>query len=154
MNTSELRRGNYVSVRTSNVFKVDVIGKDHIEGITIESEFVNQEKYHYRSSEHDYHTEPIPLTEEWLKRLGFDNKIDDELPEDADFLVYFKDNYSVEVEPDDLGLISKYTFCIYEGIVDSDGDYASQGVWEKEVKYVHSLQNLFLSISDEELEVK
>lgn len=96
----------------------------------------------------------ISLSEEILLKCGFDNKIDDEIPEGMEFLVFFNGNYSVEITPDKLGIKNTYTFAVYEDVIDEQGELASQGVYEKEIEYVHQLQNLYFVLEGKELEIK
>jgi len=78
--------------------------------------------------------EPIPLTEEWLKRLGFEK------------LTYkskgFKsDSYSYTGGP--------------SLIVHFDGVRLSVNFWQgNEKRYVHQLQNLYFALTGEELTIK
>jgi hypothetical protein len=76
---------------------------------------------------------PIPITEEWLVKSGFANKV--------------KDEYSLEIESE-YGAMLLYT----DGelwLVDCDG-----GRVGKEIKYVHHLQNIYFALTGTELELK
>ena len=74
--------------------------------------------------------EPIPLTEEWLLKFGFD--YDNETS-----------TYSL------LTSLRKCDLCI--DILLSDGEYFWKYV---ELKYVHQLQNLYFALTGNELEIK
>lgn len=82
--------------------------------------------------------EPIPLSEDWLKRMGFEN-IDDEIDfsewQNGWVLIY--GNGSDRQEP--------FT---YRYSVDENGDDVTV-----EVKYVHQLQNLIHALTGTELEI-
>ena len=68
--------------------------------------------------------EPIPLTEEWLLKLGFKYFLDTK--------IYAIDNFFIEKEPDNKIAV------MY--------DYLN-----KSVEYVHQLQNLYFALTGEEL---
>jgi hypothetical protein len=73
---------------------------------------------------------PIPLTEEWLVKLGFEKT-------DRDVLFYEKRNLVVE------WLFERWTGRLYLDAGDSARII--------EVKYVHQLQNLYFALTGEEL---
>lgn len=76
--------------------------------------------------------EPIPLTEEWLVRLGFEKTYDKALP--------YQDAYSKE------GLIFDGEFQLtVEG---KESDLHGIG---KPLKHVHQLQNLYFALTGEEI---
>lgn len=78
--------------------------------------------------------EPIPLTEEWLRRFGFAN-----ITKDSDINVHYElkvDGWSIEYE-----IAKGYFECFLEGIRLDKSD-------------VHSLQNLYFVICGKELELK
>lgn len=84
--------------------------------------------------------QPIPLTEEWLLKLGFEEKGDNK--EESYFLLYgfhlenrANDKFSLNINKEDFGCwwIDQYL---------------------KELKYVHQLQNIFFCITGEELTIK
>jgi hypothetical protein len=81
--------------------------------------------------------EPIPLTEEWLEKLGFVSKY--KSCHDR----WSLNGFALDQAPDedDLGasIPAKQEFS-YD--------------WRLEVKYVHQLQNLYFSIKQQELEIK
>jgi hypothetical protein len=74
---------------------------------------------------------PIPLTEEWLLKFGFE--VDDHLmnPDDWPYVDYIKNEVRIS-EPN-------YSFAFYG----RDN--------ELEIKYVHQLQNLYFALTGEEL---
>ncbi len=127
MRTSELTSVNLVLNRKGESVKIS------LEGLHILSDW-EFDKY---SKEPPF--EPIPLTEEWLLRLGF-------------------------YETNDLMSGAKYS--IESGIIDAKiengiviigvclGQYAECAVWLNHIKYVHQVQNLYLSLIGKELELK
>jgi len=84
----------------------------------------------HNSHEFGNHIHPIPLTEEWLLKFGFD--YDNETS-----------TYSL------LTSLRKCDLCI--DILLSDGEYFWKYV---ELKYVHQLQNLYFALTGNELEIK
>ncbi len=76
--------------------------------------------------------EPIPLTEEWLKMLGFEGK-------DSDWWT----NGVIE-----LGYISQEEF--YE----AELTFPNMKWRRLELRYVHQLQNLYFALTGEELTIK
>ncbi len=82
---------------------------------------------------------PIPLTEEWLVKLGFD-KLENDIP------TYFK-CFGNLIEDD-----YEYSFNIY---VDSEQSYFITIFGRKIIiKHVHQLQNLHHALTGEELTIK
>jgi hypothetical protein len=82
---------------------------------------------------------PIPLTEEWLLKLGFD-KLENDIP------TYFK-CFGNLIEDD-----YEYSFNIY---VDSEQNYFITVFGRKIIiKHVHQLQNLYHALTGEELTIK
>jgi hypothetical protein len=78
--------------------------------------------------------EPIPLTEEWLLKFGFE--IDDsEWFKDDDEIVYQK-------------TYKDYSICV------SNKGVVYNGVYSQKIKHVHSLQNLYFALTGEELTIK
>lgn len=73
---------------------------------------------------------PIPLTEEWLLKFGFDKK-----PTQKIRSWYKKNNIMVSVNVDSL---------VY---------YKDVGI-ENNIKHVHQLQNLYFALTGEELTIK
>lgn len=108
MKVSELRIGNWL------IYSPDETWSEVIE--VLESDF------HY-SVYKDF--EPIPLTEEWLKRFGFEK--------DATDWWYIGESIGLKRYNDE-------TFKAYVPNVD--------------VKHVHQLQNLYFALTGEELELK
>ena len=117
MKATELRIGNLLEEAHSGEFgKVDMVVLSIIE----------------RMSNHSY--KPIPLTEEWLERFGFEllNKSVEYWGKNGYCFTWLKDN----VEKFD----SLYLFL--------DGLPVNK---RPEIKHVHQLQNLYFALTGEEL---
>lgn len=114
MTASELRIGNLIFDDYREIV-VDV-------HINILRSIINNNPCFYK---------PIPLTEEWLLKLGFQ-----EHPNDY----YYFGGYKIRFDLDnDLNPI-KFCFLFFD-----------IGDWEMEIKYVHQLQNLYFALTGEEL---
>lgn len=120
---NELRIGNWVEMKTV------LIGS---KWEAIESELINMNDMGSGNGTYASY-KPIPLTEEWLIKFGFDVEIN---VDNGDW--YFKQS-KVDVS---FGLIKD-----------------DNGSWElytgsRKIKYVHQLQNLYFALTGEELENK
>jgi hypothetical protein len=118
MKANELRIGNYVKLN-GNTTQVDVV--DYNQVIATEWGLVEL-KY----------IEPIPLTEEWLIKFGFEWI--------EELFAYADENHYVIFMSS--GLIELHPFCT------NDEDCHIK------VKYVHTLQNLIFALTNEELKLK
>ncbi|MDV3882965.1 hypothetical protein CMU04_06490 [Elizabethkingia anophelis] len=115
MEGKELRIGNYIKhSELSDITEVIAVGKDYIHIL-----FNNETLY-----ESIKWFTPIPLTEEWLLKFGFE--IDNG---------WFKIGYLKLLPIRDL---------YYRAIVPIT----------KDIKYVHQLQNLYFALTGEELTIK
>ena len=82
--------------------------------------------------------EPIPLTEEWLLKMGFEKEIDD-----SSFIrkvYYYINDFEVEFHG------NKLVFRVENKHVTN--------YFAHHTKYVHQLQNLYFALTGEELELK
>lgn len=79
----------------------------------------------------DYIIEPIPLTEEWLLKFGFNT--------DSDCWYYYKDWSSKH----DTFKVAKDEF----------NNFFMVGYHSKSFKHVHQLQNLYFALTNEELTI-
>jgi len=128
MEATEFRIGNLVKYE-NRVFPIH----------TIANEFPTLDTIEFGVGVVDWNNiEPIPLTEEWLLKLGFnDNYYDGYLG------IYVNNSDFVITEPKVMGLWQK--------------NYAWQYkcTWDKytELKYVHQLQNLYFALTGRELTV-
>jgi len=116
MEASELRFGNLVYDTKGEINIID------LEAIT------------YVSVEPKNQVKPIPLTEEWLLKLGFEYRGD---------RYYFLQDGNIST---DIQLRSFDTLYI-------SGEDREDGDWEiiKSIKHVHQLQNFYFALTDEEL---
>ena len=118
---TELRIGNWVQFRHT---ETPVL-------ITL-ADFVRE-----YTEEHLEDYEPIPLTEEWLERFGFD--------EDG-FKQYEFINWGIKVKKDPHA-ISETNWIVFHGFMNQFSEIVS-------LKHVHQLQNLYFALTGEELELK
>ena len=87
--------------------------------------------------------EPIPLTEEWLTKFGFE--FDNHYPtkDEGNYSLNPDDFYTIEACREDKNDILKYyAYC-------GGSEYKMH-----EIKHVHQLQNLFFALTGEELTTK
>lgn len=83
--------------------------------------------------------QPIPLTEDWLLRFGFDKET--RVGENK----YYKDRYLIE------NGISQFFDNGYSFRITTDNQNSTHAA---SVKYVHQLQNLYFALTGTELELK
>ena len=112
MKSTELRIGDLVH------YEYKEMSKDIEVNITV---FQELENFTYRNR-----IKPIPLSEDWLLKFGFDNSLVKD--------IYLALGYNVIHDE------GKYYFRHY-GLT-------------KEVEYVHQLQNLYFALTGEELTIK
>ena len=117
MEAKELRIGNIIEWNKTP-FNVCVIHPDKIENEL------------WCKSLNEIH--PIPLTEEWLVKLGFI----------SDSLGGFNSPRSMNIY-----FLDKHINICY-------AKYAESGVKLEHIKYVHQLQNLYFALTGEELTIK
>jgi hypothetical protein len=115
MKASDLRIGNYVYDTLGKVNKID------LEAIT------------YIVKEPHNQVKPIPLTKEWLLKIGFEFAVD----------TWYLNGFSLwETEfGDDKGATGIGYF--YE--------LRAKGMMDKHIQYLHELQNLYYSLTGEEI---
>ena len=82
--------------------------------------------------------DPIPLTEEWLKRLGFHHTIEDGIE-------FWIDSPNCDM------MITKESPKHFSARRYSELDGSS--MWLCYIKYVHQLQNLYYALTGEELKI-
>jgi hypothetical protein len=119
MKTTELRIGNLVLSK----------------GVPVQIEEIMWDEVRYCFGEFpiDY-VEPIPLTKEWLLKLGFDETTKEH---------YVSGLYTLN-KPDGF-YINKETMCY------CDIDYEGTTNDRIKIQYVHQLQNLYFALTSEEL---
>ena len=119
MNTKELRIGNYIFDKHGDIGAIDSIGM---------SEFVRLTTENYRcESSMLAHCNPIPLTDEWLVKFGFD-----------------KSGYK-DIEVDEIFMYKNGSASIggWDACCDSH-------CYHVKIRYVHQLQNLYFSLTGKE----
>jgi hypothetical protein len=126
MKATELRIGNWVELIGFGNKKCDAL-------LITEQDQSNKSGHKYLN--------PIPLTEEWLIKLGF-------ISYDSVFGIEYK--IAMDVEPSYiLGKRNR------ELTASPDGEkYFIDGNYLIRIKYVHQLQNLYFALTGEELETK
>ena len=127
MKANELRIGNLVNTTDNKLTGVT--------DIIVDKDFKDSYFWCYGYNEDD--VKPIPLTEKWLLKFGFKNRTTL-----FDSKIYFKGIYFVS---------------IIEGgnIVFGCKDEANKPYNTlRKIKYVHQLQNLYFTLTGEELTIK
>jgi hypothetical protein len=126
---NEIRLGNYILAEYGNGYK-DIT-------IVDTSTFKRFDNDHVSFS-------PIPLTEEWLIKLGFNL-------DDVDFyerIVFDNDNIFCS-----LWARSEYGLIISLSTIDEEKE-EDTNIKLYHIKYVHQLQNLYFALTNEELTIK
>lgn len=139
MKATELRIGNWIeynSFELGGFYQVEQICEDSegFDGYYIKfrnGSFATSLEEEEDEDEDDKIIQPIPLTEEWLLKFGFELDIEDD--------GYQKGKYKVSVS--DEGCL----FFIYIG-------YYPEEI--AEFKYVHQLQNLYHALTGKEIKLK
>lgn len=150
MKANELRIGNYLIYEDRYLIEVTKIDslEDSIMGEVVDVlKHVEIEDFYVETTPEltidNPNYEPIPLTEEWLLRFGFEKHevtlklyYSDFKHEDRFFRFYWPENGgggSLHLKPDDTEW--------YPDLADN-------------IKYVHQLQNLYFALTGNELEIK
>jgi len=117
MKANELRVGNWVSIRVGHPFRFEL------------PDFAD---WYYDHNSHEYgdHIHPVPVTEEWLLRFGFEKR----------HHYWHKSRFFVE------WLFDKPKLRI---VINS-----AESAFANSVEYVHQLQNLYFALTGEELTIK
>ena len=150
MESTDLRIGNYVYYENTTHIISGIMGnkiyswwvKDGIAVIEYEQKDIGgaQVENPYMDVISQY--EPIPLTEEWLLKLGFSLKD-------------YKEGY-IGIEHKAGGIITDFVLT-YPKVM---GEFQKHFAWEHSkwkyntIEYVHQLQNLFYILTNEELTIK
>ena len=128
---NELRIGNYITMPFLGIDAIQVIGiavKENFE-LFIQSKLNNNtffekpEKY-----------KPIPLTEEWILRFGFE---------------LFQDKWEVKRYK-----LNDFTYTIPQYLNDIPKGLFYKGINFKNIEFIHQLQNIFFALTGEELTIK
>jgi hypothetical protein len=128
MKASELRIGNYYMFADYNgiVYRQVQEIKHNQFGLLSDYDIVNFEI-----------CRPIPLTEEWVLKLGFEYH-----SFDKNYVIKNKDGYCNSIKNND------GEWCYNNDISDANCYFI------RELKYVHQLQNLYYALNEEELTIK
>jgi hypothetical protein len=126
MKSQELRIGNFVQAK----LLIPVLGNTKY--LTVSSVEI-RDCEHYKEN---WSYEPIPLTEEWLVRLGF---VYEDLGDDTPYEWYVKDGMQI------WNFNNQHWIC----------DMLDQNRFNQDdFKHVHQLQNLYFALTGEELTIK
>lgn len=117
MKANELRLGNRARIPAFTDF------------VEVELSIDNIKDFHQGLIE----IKPIPLTEEWLVKFGFEKRIEGK-------------NYH--------GKSSEYSHLIIYKRTPNEDYYMMAGYRTPPIQYVHQLQNLYHALTGEELEIK
>ncbi|MDF3076137.1 MAG: Phi19:3 [Sphingobacteriaceae bacterium] len=135
MKPSELRIGNYVTTEEQKGCEAKVLGYDET------SIYLD----HYSFGENDYvpeAVEPIPLTEEWLLRFGFEVS---QITVNGGQVIY--------KSPVGGGVVIKNWQNESEGLIWGNSDLNGGYIHIAAFKFVHQLQNLYFALTGEELTI-
>ncbi len=133
MKANELRIGNYIFISVLQ-------GDKFVNELFTVNATVIRDAAHYGN---EWNAEPVPLTEEWLLKLGFEKEHDD-----VDDLWYYRDYFA--------NIQNTYqTFSVnlksHASCIGLDEELA---YFKPEIKYVHQLQNAWFALTGTELEIK
>ena len=140
LKASELRLGNYGLYRLDNEcypFEVTMIAPSHIEFDLLGDAPLDFSR-HQTDVLYEY-IEPITLTEDWLLKAGF-TKIDHDIMNDIPKFLDGRCQYVVSITK------SHSVVCAYD---ESDGSQWYLAA----IFYLHELQNLYYSLTNEELTI-
>jgi hypothetical protein len=121
----ELRIGNLLNHNNGSMVGSFILGLIHLEDII-------------KDNSHAREYEPILLTEEWLLKFGFEK--DDVF-----------DKFFTYLPIHDL-CMDKLSFRVDEGFICYES--IKYRTLLKHIQYVHSLQNLYFALTNQELEIK
>lgn len=155
MKPTELRIGNYVFGMTDtyvdredkidvNVFKVALLAEDVIK---LDIGFGALESYEQKPiiSRRLNELKPIPLTEQWLLKFGFEKTESD---------------YEIQIQKNDKGGNTDYWIYVDSGFDNETKKFTIKIVCQESCwmntknKYVHQLQNIYYALTGEELKLK
>ena len=123
---NELRLGNLLQDDNGNIMTVEEL---KVDGLICR--VIDREKYPLPQG---WHCQPIPLTEEWLLKFGFEHAYTSSYPE---YTRYCINSFSVS------SWGKQKLICL--------GDFESE--YDIEIQHVHQLQNLYFALTGEELKL-
>ena len=150
MKASELRLGNLVNVprKDQSPFRIDAfesLSNSFIKVAMIHPE--HGEKFHPLTWYGD-DLKPIPLTEEWLLKFGFEKFVYDS--EETGYGTEYKLKASEDVF---MVYSDDFSLGLYSDESREENDMAVIPTYEH-IKHVHQLQNLYFALTGEELTQK
>lgn len=110
---------------------------NHFEWSELASMGRDYDKVDFNNIKYHQFFEPIPLTEEWLIKLGFEKIVDNE----------FTLRYDLKKDPRFDYSLPKHNLKTF-GLRFYGSDFFNV------VKYVHQLQNIYFALTNTELEIK
>lgn len=137
MKNTDLRIGNYVNVpiKEQCPFRIDAFEYCSEQFIKVAQEIEISGTQVHPLTWYGGDLEPIPLTEEWLLKFGFEKNFNN-----------FYEKLINKDEDDFIGKLTDYFFAYY---IDKKDNYPLIYI-----KYVHQLQNLYFALTGEELTIK
>lgn len=132
MKAKELRIGNYIQDGKTNVLEINGLHNE-----TIYSVYPLNASPKFETTTDSTDIKPIPLTEEWLLKFGFEK---DHYKKEVYYTLSNDDDYYIEEDKN----IKLWDFNMKEGI----------GFYLRSFKRVHQLQNLYFALTGEELKIK
>jgi hypothetical protein len=137
MKANELRIGNWILIPYQNSPIAIPAHETQVQGITIFGEILtNNTPEHEGLKTHYNHVSGIPLTKEWLLKLGFEKVIH---------------AYVMGIHNRIFSGLMKFQFDrLLQMWVFSVGKYKDI----TRIEYVHQLQNLYFALTGDELEIK
>ena len=141
LQAKDLRLGNFLQNKVSKeLLKVCRISEDRIE-----TTVVDRSKFPLKDG---WGIEPIPLTEEWLLRFGFEQGNYKELKEKH----FVKKSKTIKVIISGIGFWDVYTdYNPYQITFSSGLNIITDN---RGIKHVNQLQNLYYALTEEELTLK
>jgi hypothetical protein len=133
MNANELRIGNYVKSNDVNMAPY----------FTVTASFLKQNE-----NEMSWFIDPIPLSQKWLEKFGFEKNKDKRWMRGKSRYAIFYFEYYATGEDNSMWRIE------YHDTDYGRNEYKDCNQWGDVIKYVHQLQNLYWSLTGEELTIK
>ena len=131
MKATELRIGNYIKDQGGKTLRIDWFERDKV----CQQMMIGVMEVH-PMTEHFDMAKPIPLTEEWLLKLGFMKKGSN-------------DNGIVFENPNSVGL-----WIMEENPYERPNEFYLDEYYDTKIYYVHQLQNLYFALTNTELILK